>query len=212
MRASEVWSVTWRGALIVVLVWIFALGTFLVGLGSLPFAWVLAPLAVAAVAVALVRAAWRGRPGRDVATTVAAVLAAAVGLLVWGGSPPGHLLVSWHLDDVELPADARFAGEHRSGNTWCFDTCPTISRTYRVPGEPRAVADDMHEALRRAGLHVTRRDASGVSFSDGPAGDVNLTVDIAPATDRAAPEDHPDPELVAGVTEITVTARARQRW
>lgn len=212
MRAPEVWSVTWRGALIVVLVWIFALATFLVGLGSLPFAWVLAPLAIATLAVALVRTAWRGRPGRDVATAIAAVLAAGLGLLVWGGSPPGHLLVSWHLDDVELPADARSVAEHRSGNTWCFDTCPTISRTYRVPGEPWAVADEMEEALRRAGLHVTRRDASGVSFSDGATGDVSLTVVIAPATDRATTEDHPDPEPVGGMTEITVTARARQRW
>lgn len=212
MRLSAVWSVTWRSLMISVLVLVLGLATFLVGLGSLPFAWALAPLAIATLAVALVRTAWRGRAGRDIATAIAAVLAAGLGLLVWAGSPPGHVLVSWHLDDIELPADARAVGAHRSGNTWCFDTCPTVSRTYRVEGEPGPVAAGMEAALRRSGLHVTHRDASGTAFSDGGEGDVHVTVTVLPAYRGPATEDRPHPEPVVGTSEITLTGRARQRW
>lgn len=210
MELSEVWPVSWRTALALVIVTLGGLASFLLGLGAQPFAWVLAPLALAALAVAVVRAMWSGRDERTLAASIAAVLAAALGILVWAASPAGHLLLVWHLDDVELPPGARLVDEHRTGNVWCFDYCPSVSRSYHVEGDPGPIADHIEDALAGSGLRVTRRDAEGASFSTDPEGDIRLTVDVHPAARYPATGDHPEPERIPGTTEITVTATAQQ--
>lgn len=210
MRLVTSWSQAWRSALALVVALPLTVATFVAGLGAQPGGWIAAPLVLAVLTGALARALWSGRQERRLAVAVAVVLGALLGTAVWFASPPGPRLLAGYVETIELPDGARLVEEHTSGNVLCFDYCPSVSRSYRVEGEPGPVAAGMEGALRRSGLHVTRRDADGTSFSNGDGDDVRLRVDVLQAYHHPATEDHPEPQRIPGVTEITITATARQ--
>jgi hypothetical protein len=62
------------------------------------------------------------------------------------------------LDRVDLPSGSKLTETDRSGNAICFDTCPHLSRTYSVAGEPAAVEPALVASLRRAGYEVFMRE------------------------------------------------------
>lgn len=210
MQFATSWSNAWRGALALIVALPLTVAAFVAGLGAQPWAWVAAPLVLAVLTGALATALWSGRQERRLMVAVAVVVGALLGTVVWFGSPPGPRLLAGHVEAIELPSGTRLVEEHTSGNVLCFDYCPSVSRSYHVEGEPGPVAAGMEDALRRSGLHVTRRDADGTSFSNGEGDDVRLRVDIVTAYRYPATEDHPEPERIPGVTEITITATARQ--
>lgn len=208
MPIADVWSIAWRTILTLVVLFAGGLAAFLAGLGAQPLSWLLAPAALAVVALATVRILWLARGGRErsVATLVAAGVGLVLGLLVWSASPVGHQVLGRAVDEIELPAGAELVDQHESGGVLCFDSCPTLSRTYRVGGEPREVADRMARALRASRFRATRSGPDGTFFSNGSDGEIHLMVDIAPAYRRPATEQHPDPARLPGMTQITITA------
>lgn len=212
MRVADVWSIAWRAVVTTVTLLASGLGAFLVGLGAQPLSWLLAPACLAAVAIVTAGLLWLGRSGseRVLAALVAAGAAMVVGVLVWAASPVGHLVLARELEAIELPAGAELVEQHESGGVVCFDSCPTLSRTYRLAGDPHEVADRMERHLRDSPFAVTRGGADGTFFSNGSDEDIHLSVDVAPAHRRPPTERHPHPDRLPGIVQITITASAQQ--
>lgn len=210
MALADIWARSWRAALALVILLLAGIASFLAGMGSQPFSWLLAPASLAILAGTAAWIIWLGRSRNEriVAAAIAATLAAMLGLVVWAGSPAGPRLLAREIQPIDLPAGARLVDEHRSGNVLCFDYCPSVSRTYRVEGRPQEIADRMERSLRASGSRATRTGPDETFFSTGTDGDFHLTVDIRPAYRHQPTEDHPDPERIHGVTEITITVTA----
>lgn len=211
MRLMDVWSFCWRAAIALMILLTGGLASFLFGLGAQPFAWLLVPASLAALAYALARTIWFDRREQLLVAVMAAGVGTVIGAFAWSASPPGHRLVAWELNGIDLPAGARLVDDQESGNVWCFDTCPSLARTYRVEGAPNDVVIQMGEALRGSGLRAAMSDPGRVSFSSDPDSHIQVTVAIGPAYRHPSTEAHPDPEPIAGMSEITITARARER-
>lgn len=213
MALVDVWALSWRTMLVLVIMSIGGIASFLAGFGGQPFSWLLAPTSLAVLAVAAAWIIWLGRSPRErvVAAASAAILAASLGVVVWAASPAGPRLLAGQLQEIELPAGARLVDEHHSGNVLCFDYCPSLSRTYRVPGDPGDIADRMERSLRASGSRAARTAAGETFFANGIDEDVHLSVDIRPAHRRPPTEHDPDPEPIPGMTEIVITVTARSR-
>ena len=108
-----------------------------------------------------------------------AALGGIVGIAVAHWAPPtaGRLrheievLVQpgWHLRDDAV-----------DGNAWCFDSCTTVSREYRVGASVDAVLQELRPVLASRGLHLTPgfdRDPLYM-FNRGDGGDFHLSIEI----------------------------------
>ena len=212
MGVVDVWSLSWRSALALVIVLVGGIASFLVGLGAQPFSWLLVPTSLAVLGSATAWIIWLGRSRREriVAVATAATLATMLGVVVWAASPAGPRLLARQIQQIELPAGARLVDEHHSGNVLCFDYCPSVSRAYRVEGDPQEIADRMERSLQASGSRATRIAPGETFFSTGTGGDFHLTVDIRRAYRHPVTEHHPDPEPIPGVTEITITVTAQE--
>lgn len=212
MGLVDVWSLLWRAALALVFVLFAGIASFLTGLGAQPLSWLLAPVSLAAFGAGLAWLTWLGRSPRErfVAVAIATSVATMLGVVVWAASPAGPRVLARQIEQIELPAGARLVDEHHSGNVLCFDYCPSVSRTYRVEGDPQQIADRMERSLEASGSRAARIAPGETLFATGTDGDFHLTVDIGPAYRHPVSEHHPDPEPIPGVTEITITVTAQQ--
>lgn len=212
MRLTDMWSIAWRAILALVVLLAGGLGAFLAGLGAQPLSWFLAPASLAAVAIVTAWVLWFGRSSseRVLAALGAAGVAMILGVLVWAASPVGHQVLARELEAIELPAGAELVEQHESGGVLCFDSCPTLSRTYLLEGDPQEVADRMTHHLRTSRFDIARSGPDGTFFSNGSDEDIHLTVDVAPAYRHPATERHPHPDRLPGMTRITITAIGQQ--
>ena len=125
------------------------------GVGGWRWGWALAPLTLAGAPAAFAWLACRPWPGmRRWATGVVAVTGLAAAVLAVVATPPLHSRIAEEMDRIEIPADWEVISEFRSGNHWCFDSCPSVDRQYRVPPGTDALGI-LEEVVTAAGFERT---------------------------------------------------------
>jgi hypothetical protein len=81
---------------------------------------------------------------------VACLLAVAAALSIAAGATPAQDRVALAADRLPVPDDWRVVGEESYGNSLCFDTCSSLSRTYVTP-DHASQADELERALAEEG-------------------------------------------------------------
>lgn len=99
----------------------------------------------------LVGAAWLfGVRGR--ALVVAAVPALALGIVMHQWAPPDHGRVRQVAEDLGVGVEGwELVDDDESGNTWCWDDCPSVSYFYLAPEGPEQAVETFTARLRADG-------------------------------------------------------------
>lgn len=143
------WWVRIAGAL-GALVWaaVAAVVVGFTGVASATFGWGYAALVFLP---GLVGAAWLlGVRGR--ALLAPAVLALALGVVMYRWAPPDHGRVRHVAEDLGVSwEDWDLVGDDESGDTWCWDGCPAVSYFYLAPEPPDQAVETFTARLRADG-------------------------------------------------------------
>jgi hypothetical protein len=109
----------------------------------------------------------------------AAIAAALLGVSIWKATPAQPSLIIPVLDSVRFPQGVTLVSEDESGNIFCFDSCPSVSRTYRnETGDPISEAE-MLRLLESAGLeHARIRGHRFLSATSGGLHPIAVTVTL----------------------------------
>jgi hypothetical protein len=141
--------------LIVAVVWVVGypaifLVVWTLGYAGDPAGWVWAAVSLAPL-VLLTRLLLPDRGARGIAALVVAILLALAGGIDTAGAVPlSEASLRHAAAAIELPAGSHLVDEHTWGNSWCFDECPELDRTYEV-ADPAAAVATVSGALRSHG-------------------------------------------------------------
>lgn len=99
----------------------------------------------------LVGAAWLfGVRGR--ALVAAVVPALALGIVMHQWAPPDHGRVRRVAEDLGVGVEGwELVADDESGDTWCWDGCPSVSYFYLAPEEPEQAVETFTARLRADG-------------------------------------------------------------
>ncbi|HET7486415.1 MAG TPA: hypothetical protein VFJ85_00700 [Acidimicrobiales bacterium] len=122
------------------------------GLGGFRGGSVWAPALAAAALAAVGRAGWRQRRGRVAVAVALAVAGLVLGTWAARTTPMSAGRLKAEISGIDVPPSFVKAGDQASGNSLCFDVCPSFSRRWFVAATVEEAREQVGDALAGDGF------------------------------------------------------------